>query len=106
MNYKIRQEMAVNFQQLFKLGDSESGSLVQDDAIPEAFLLKKRVLSILVGNLLPQVFDHPDNCDSFFDLLGFVFAEMRRDELEKMFEYEGIGDEKDPDSLLFLRHIT
>lgn len=36
-NYKIRQEMAVNFQQLFKLGDSASGSLVGADAIPAAF---------------------------------------------------------------------
>ena len=74
VNYKIRQEMADNFQQLFKLGDSESGSLVKDEAIPQAFQLKKRVLNILVEKLLPEVFENPDNCEAYFDLLGFVFA--------------------------------
>lgn len=63
-------------------------------------------MNLLVQQLLPQVFEQADNCDAFFELLGFVFAEMPRAELEKMFVYEGVGDEHEADSLVFLRHVA
>lgn len=40
------------------------------------------MLNILVEKLLPEVFENPDSCEAYFELLGFVFAEMRRDELQ------------------------